>query len=158
MSKYHVLIAHDIEPNNAFAEQQNIQLCDKQEILERSDLITLHVSGSQVNTHYIDRETIGLMKKSMLLINTSRGHVVGEAALIDALKEKRTAAVALDVFEQEPYSGPSSKYDNCILTPYIGGFANNSLNAARAAACQECIGILSGETPENQIPVPNLTA
>jgi len=148
------VLAHDIAPDHTFAEQHGIQWRDKQRILQQSDLITLHISYSPDNYHYIDRETIRLMRKGALLINTSRGFVIDEAALIDALKEKHIAAAALDVFEHEPYGGPLTKLDNCILTPHVGAFAERSLHSARVAACEECARILSGENPINQVPLP----
>ena len=145
--------AHDIVPDHAYAEQHGIRFCDKQEILQQSDLITLHISYRPDNYHYIDRKTISRMKKGVLLLNTSRGSVIDEAAIIDALEERHIAAAALDVFEQEPYSGALTGLDNCILTPHIGGFAKRSLHSARVAACEECIRILSGEKTLNQVPV-----
>ena len=147
------LLAHDIAPDYDFARQHAVQLCDKQQILQQSDLISLHTSHLPDNYHYLDREAIGLMKKGALLVNTSRGSVIDEAALVTALNEKQIAATALDVFEQEPYRGPLTKLDNCILTPHVGGFAQKSLHAARVAACEECIRILVGETPLNPVPI-----
>lgn len=149
------LLAHDLDPDLPFAEQHGIYCCDRQQILERSDLLTLHVSYSRTNYHYIDRKTIGLMKQGMLLINTSRGPVVDDGALRDALQTQHIAAAALDVFEQEPYDGPLTELDNCVLTPHIGAFAKRSLSAARVEACEECIRILSGEAPCSPVPMPD---
>ena len=149
------VIAHDIAPDEVFARAHNIAWRDKQQILEQSDLITLHISYSENNYHYINDETIQRMKEGVLMINTSRGPVVDETALLEALREQHIAAAALDVFEHEPYSGPLAQLDNCVLTPHIGNFAKHSLYSSRIAACEECIRILSGEEPKNQVSVQN---
>lgn len=145
------IIAHDLIPDYAFGEKYQIKWGNKKQVFRDSDLITLHISYNENNYHYVDREAISLMKRGAVLINTSRGLVIDEEILCEALKEGHIAAAALDVFEQEPYQGPLTQLDNVILTPHMGVFANKCLYSMRVEACEECIGILSGQPPRSQV-------
>ncbi len=93
---------------------------DLEVLLKTSDIISIHISS---NKQIIGESEIKLIKKGAWLINVSRGGVVDENALYEALKEDCLAGAALDVFEDEPYTGPLRKLDNVILTPHIGSYA-----------------------------------
>ncbi len=93
---------------------------DVNELLKSSDIVTIHVSSRE---QIIGEKEIMLMKKGAWLVNVSRGGVVDEDALYKALKESHLSGAALDVFEQEPYTGPLRELDNVILTPHIGSYA-----------------------------------
>lgn len=92
-------------------------------LLRWSDVISIHVS---TNKKIIGPEEIQLMKKGAWLLNLSRGSVVNETALYNALKTGHLSGAALDVFKDEPYSGPLKELDNVILTPHIGSYAIES--------------------------------
>jgi len=95
-------------------------------LLKNSDIITLHMPLREENYHMISTEEIGKMKKGALLVNTSRPGLVDETALAAALESKKLGGAALDVFEEEPYSGPLIRFrENTILTPHIGSHAGN---------------------------------
>jgi len=91
------------------------------ELFRSSDYITLHVPMAPDTAHMIGGERLGQMKKTAFLINTSRGGVIDEQALVAALQNGTIAGAALDVFEKEPPSGPILAAPNTILTPHIGG-------------------------------------
>ena len=91
------------------------------ELLMRADIITLHVSGSERLLGPIELHEI--CKQGVIIINTARGGLIDEDALYSAIKSGRVAFACLDVFENEPYSGPLSKLKNVILTPHIGSYA-----------------------------------
>lgn len=93
------------------------------ELLKISDIISIHVSS---NEQIIGEREIKMMKKGGWLINVSRGVTVDESALYQALKDGLLSGAALDVFEQEPYTGPLKELDNVILTPHIGSYAKES--------------------------------
>jgi D-3-phosphoglycerate dehydrogenase len=96
-------------------------------LLSWSDIITLHCSPSSSNDKaLIGAEELGRMKKGAWLINVSRGGVVDEQALYHSLKKGNLTAAALDVYSQEPYSGPLKELDNIILTPHIGSYAKEA--------------------------------
>ena len=94
------------------------------EVLEQSDIITLHVPGSNDKKPIIAKTELEYCKKSSIIINITRGGVIDELALYDALIKREIKAAAIDVFEEEPYKGPLTTLDNVILTPHIGSYAS----------------------------------
>ena len=100
-----------------------IQFTDLETLLRLSDIITLHVSLNDKTRNMIGRKELELMKEDSFLINTSRGPVVDEAALIEALQSKKIGGAGLDVFETEPLpkDSPLRKLNNVILTPHTAG-------------------------------------
>jgi D-3-phosphoglycerate dehydrogenase / 2-oxoglutarate reductase len=104
-----------------------------------ADIITLHVSSTSQNILSIGPDLIAQMKKGAWLVNVARGGVVDEEALYIALKENRIAGAALDVFEDEPYTGALAELDNVILTPHIGSYALEGRVAIEAAAVENLL-------------------
>ena len=100
-----------------------IPLKSKSELLSWADIITLHCSANTDGKYAIGEAELKLMKDNAWLINASRGGLVDETALYSALKKGNLAGAALDVFENEPYTGPLCELDNVILTPHIGSYA-----------------------------------
>jgi D-3-phosphoglycerate dehydrogenase len=104
----------------------NIQVRSLSRLFSESDIVSLHVPYNQENHHLVNKDMLGLMKTSALLINCARGGLVDEDALLEALQAKKISGAALDVFSQEPYSGPLTKCENVILTPHIGSYAREA--------------------------------
>ena len=96
-----------------------------EELLKQSDFVSLHCPLTAQTENLINADTLKLMKPDALLVNTSRGGVIDEAALYDALKEKRIGGAALDVLVQEPFdtSSPLFSLDNVIFTPHLAAFS-----------------------------------
>ncbi len=94
-----------------------------QDLLKRSDIITLHMPYSPKNKHFIDATVLNQMKKGALLINAARGGLVDEQELLGALESGQLAGAALDSFEIEPYVGPLTELDNVLVTGHIGSYA-----------------------------------
>ncbi len=115
--------AFDLSHDKQFAEENNITYCDLDRLLKVSDIVSLHLNLSKETEHLLNDNRLGRMKPGSILINTSRGGVVDEAALYNLLKEKKIAGAGIDVFEEEPYYGPLTKLDNVILTPHVGAYA-----------------------------------
>jgi D-3-phosphoglycerate dehydrogenase / 2-oxoglutarate reductase len=95
-------------------------------LLAESDIVTLHVSVSGNNDAIMNEKELMLMKKGSWLVNASRGGVVDEIALYDALSSGHLSGAAIDVFESEPYTGPLTSLSNVILTPHIGSYASEA--------------------------------
>ncbi len=116
---------YDIENKLPFGSNHQVNSLD--ELLQISDVITLHVPQSKSTDNIINRGTIAKMKKGVFIINNSRGNVVDVDALAEALESKHVAGAAVDVFPVEPSSNaeefvsPLRKFDNVLLTPHIGG-------------------------------------
>lgn len=113
------VLYYDIQ-RNVELDNLGAQYYSQEEVLKNSDIISLHVPLLPSTVHLINKNTISLMKSSAVLINTSRGAVVDEKALIEALVSKRISGAGLDVFEFEPkISKTLRKLENVILTPHI---------------------------------------
>lgn len=117
-------------------------------LLEHSDFVSLHVSLTNETTHLIGERELGLMKKTAYLINTSRGKVINEAALIKALERKQIAGAALDVHENEPQIGREFLgMRNVVLTPHIGSSTKETWDKMARMVAEDCIAALKGERP-----------
>lgn len=104
-----------------------IRKVEKDELLKRSDIVSLHLPLTPETAHTINAEAFQCMKPSALFINAARGGVVDEAALLEALAQKRIAGAALDVFEHEPQVGDELKRcERVILTPHIAGYTHEA--------------------------------
>lgn len=95
-------------------------------LLQDCDIISLHVPLTPETRYLIGEEELAVMSEHAILINCSRGGIVDENALFQALKKKKLAGAAVDVFEQEPYQGPLCELENIILTPHIGSYAKEA--------------------------------
>ena len=113
----------------SFLDETGLKLVSLPELLKSSDFVTLHCDLNPTSYHLIDRRQLELMKSSAYLINTSRGPVVNERALVDALRSGQIAGAALDVFETEPLpsDSPLRELNNCLLAPHN----SNSGSAAK---------------------------
>jgi Lactate dehydrogenase and related dehydrogenases len=92
------------------------------------------------------------MRSDAFLINTSRGGIVNEQALYEALSEGKIAGAALDVYEEEPYSGDLSKLDNILLTPHMGSCSYDCRAQMEIEATEEVIRFFQGEPLQNEVP------
>jgi D-3-phosphoglycerate dehydrogenase len=117
-------------PSPERAKALGIKFVDLDTLLSESDIVTLHVPLTPQTEHMIGAQELAKMKPTAILINTARGKVVDEAALIEALKEKKIAGAGLDVFEKEPLSmdSPLLEMHNVVLTPHIAFLSEESLD------------------------------
>ncbi len=113
-----------------------------EELLKISDILSIHVSS---NEQLIGEKEIRMMKEGAWLVNVSRGSVIDERALYQALKEGHLSGAALDVFEQEPYTGHLKELENVVLTPHIGSYAKESRAEMERQAVENLIRGLSSE-------------
>ena len=118
------VIGFDLYPDNMWAEKNQVQLLDFKKVIQQADILTLHVPGSNDKRPIIAKTELEYCKKSLIIINITRGGVIDELALYDALIKGEIKAAAIDVFEEEPYNGPLTTLDNVILTPHIGSYAS----------------------------------
>jgi len=122
------------------------------ELLTSSDVIALHVPGGEATRHMIDRKSFARMKRSAILVNTSRGSVVDEEALAWALGERLIAAAALDVYEHEPVvQAALLAMDNVILAPHLGSATRETRTAMAALAVENVLAVLSGQPAKTPV-------
>lgn len=118
-------IAYDIfRDDSLFADIVCIKSLD--EFIQLSNVITIHVPYNKDNHHLVDRDFLNKMQPGSILINTSRGGLVDEQALYEAIVSGHLAGAALDVFEEEPYSGLLCTLPQVILTPHMGSYAKEA--------------------------------
>jgi len=117
------ILAYDRIIDQGFSDKKGVKYCNINELMEASDIISIHLNLDKDTYHLIDMPKIKLMKNSAIIINTSRGGIIDEDALYLSLSKNKIAGAALDVFNNEPYDGPLCSLDNVILTPHIGAYA-----------------------------------
>ena len=128
------------------AAQFDARLVGKDELLSRSDIVTVHVVLSERTRGLLAARELGLMKSSSYLINTSRGPIVDETALVEALQNKTIAGAGLDVFDPEPLppDHPLLSLDNTVLTPHLGYVTSESYAVFFREAVEDIQAFLNG--------------
>lgn len=148
------------EPDATAADLIGRYSTDFARAVRDADFVSLHMNASSSTVGFIDRVKLTAMERRSILINTSRGRLINETDLFDALSERRIAGAALDVFWDEPYSPQSGKdlrsLDNVIMTPHI----SSNTDSANRRMAEQCIknvrGLLSGRLDEVAF-VPEMT-
>jgi len=121
-------------------------------LLRESDFISLHLPLTKETYHLIGKNEIELMKKTAILINTSRGPIIDEKALAKALEKKRIAGAGLDVYENEPtVTKELLRLENVVLTPHIGSASYETREKMAIISAQSIIDVLRGKTPGNVV-------
>lgn len=133
------VIGFDLYPDHTWAEQYGVKITSLPNILKESDVVCLHVSLSKENPFFLGDEEISQMKKGSILINTSRGQVVNDIALYEALKSGHLGGAGLDVYANEPYDGPLCELDNVVLTPHISTLTEESRDEMERQAVENLL-------------------
>lgn len=143
------ILAYDLYPDEVFSNKIGMKYVDKKTLLEGSDFITLHVPLTDEMYHFIGREEFDAMKDSAILINTSRGGIVDEDALYNALKNGKIAGAALDVYETEPPTNNKLlELDNILLSPHCGASTIDATNRMGIIAVEGLVSVLEGMEPK----------
>ncbi|ABK77575.1 phosphoglycerate dehydrogenase [Cenarchaeum symbiosum A] len=140
------IIGHDVVPIDAeFSREVGLMKTDLNTLLGSSDYVSLHVPLLDSTRHMINAEKLALMKPTSRIVNTSRGGIIDEDALYEALSGGRIAGAALDVFESEPATGHRlAELDNVILTPHVGAATAEAQSLAANVIGEKIIQILRG--------------
>lgn len=148
---------YDIQRNEMFEKDLNATFySDIDELIKISDIVSLHVPLMDSTHHMIDARRLSLMKPSAFLINTARGPVVDEAALVTALKNKTIAGAGLDVFEHEPSLAEGLvDLPNVVLTPHIASATVKARDEMATLAASNIIEFFEGREPKNKVRVEN---
>ena len=140
------------QPNKTLDNVFNAKKVGLEKLLRESDFISIHVPLTEKTYHLIGIKELKLMKKTAVLINTSRGPIVDEKALIKALKEKWIFGAGLDVYENEPkITEELKKLDNVILQPHSASATFNSRNNMARMVAENMLAGLQGTVPPNCI-------
>lgn len=143
----------DVQQANPSIEQElGVRFADKQTLLKESDFVTLHIPLSRETTHYISAWELALMKNTAILINASRGPVVDEKALAQALQKGKIAGAGLDVYEKEPEVEPGlTQMKNVILAPHIASASRETRLRMATMAGENLVAGLMGKRPPNLV-------
>ncbi|NJO37554.1 MAG: D-glycerate dehydrogenase, partial [Rhizobiales bacterium] len=140
-------------PPAARLAELGVTLVDSPETIFRtSDFVSLHCPATPENRHLVNAERLASMKPSAFLINTARGDIVDEAALVDALRSKRIAGAGLDVFEQEPkVTEALLTMDNTVLLPHLGSATTETREAMGFRVMANALAFFKGEEPGDKV-------
>jgi phosphoglycerate dehydrogenase-like enzyme len=143
-------IAHDPFADRDFAAKHQVRLCTLPELLAEADIVSLHLPAAAGTSNLINRQTLAQMKQGAVLINTARGSLVDEAALVEALRSGHLRAAGLDVFQVEPLplDSPLLEFPHVLLSPHMGGLDEKSLEAMSTLAGQCIAQLYQGRWPE----------
>ena len=143
------ILAYDVYQDPQFAEEHEVTYVALEQLLRESDFVTLHAFLDARTKHLINAETLAMMKPEAYLINTARGGLVDEAALIAALEAKQIAGAALDVYEREPLgtNSPLRGLENVYLSPHMAGSSSDATKQSALLAAENVMRVLRGERP-----------
>ncbi len=143
---------YDLRRNEQLEQSLGARKCPLESLLGNADIISLHTPLTPETHHLIGKNELALMKPTAILVNAARGTVVDEAALVDALREKRISGAGLDVYEEEPKIHPElPKLNNVVLLPHIGSATYETRGKMARMAAENIIAVLEGTTPPNLV-------
>lgn len=143
------VVYYDVKRNAGFEKEFNATYLSLPQLLKTADLVSLHVPLLPTTTHLIGKKELSLMKKSAYLINTSRGQVIDEKALVLALQKKQIAGAGIDVYEFEPQlTAGLTKLQNVVLTPHIASATIEARSEMSLDAAENILAVLRGQQPK----------
>jgi glyoxylate reductase len=146
------ILYHNRSRKGDAEEELEARYLDLEDLLETADFVTLHTPLSDETHHLIGAPELEKMKPAAVLVNTSRGPVVDEAALADALAEGRIFAAGLDVYEEEPKIHPKLlDLENVVLAPHIGSGSIETRDKMAVLAAENLVAVLRGEEPKTPV-------
>jgi len=146
------ILANDLAPDMDFGARHDVTWVDKETIYKESDITTLHVPLTAHTRGLIGKDELSQMKPSAYLINTARGGIVDEADLASALRDGTIAGAAIDVFENEPYTGELIEIENSVLTCHMGSMSEDCRARMEIEACEEIARFFTGQAFLNPVP------
>ena len=146
------LIAHDVKPQVESLHGITVEWVSQDEVFRESDIVSLHVPLTPDTRNMVSHAQLNLMRADAFLVNTSRGGVVDETALLHALRDNRLSGAAIDVFAHEPYEGPLTQEARCLLTCHMGSMSIDCRNRMELEATREAVRLLNGESTVCPVP------
>jgi D-3-phosphoglycerate dehydrogenase len=149
------LIAHDPYQNDEAFEKFQIPRSSLEEVLTQADVLSLHVPLTRETKHMLGEDFLKSMQPHSILVNTSRGPVIHEKALVKALQNQKMAAVGLDVFEYEPLSKSSAlfQFSQVVLSPHVGATTREAFEKASFEAHQKLLDYIANKKINDLLPL-----
>lgn len=145
------ILAHDIAPDIIYGRLNQITFTDKATLLKNSDVVSVNLPLKKDTRDFITKKDMDMMQPHALLINTARGGIVNEDDLYDALKEKKIAGAAVDVYVDEPYKGRLMEFDNTILTCHMGASTIDSRTDMELQSVEEAVRFFKQGKLKNEV-------
>jgi glyoxylate reductase len=143
---------HDMRRNEEAERDLRVRYLELDELLQTCDFVSVHAPLTEETRHLVGEKELESMKETSVLVNTSRGPVVDEAALAEALAEGRIFAAGLDVYEEEPKVHPRLlELENVVLAPHIGSASIETRDKMAALAAENLVAVLRGEEPKTPV-------
>lgn len=146
------ILYHNRSRDEEFERKYGAEWVDKDRLFRESDFISIHLPLTKDTLHMVGEAEFNIMKKTAILINTARGPIVDEKALVNALKTGRIWGAGLDVFEREPEIEEGLKeLDNAVILPHIGSASVETRTKMALMAAENIVAVLNGEKPVNPV-------
>lgn len=146
------LLVNDTLPNLKLNHEFKLEWMSKEEIYRQADVISLHVPLTSRTKNMIRKEHLLQMKSDALIINTSRGGIVNEQDLYEVLESGHLGGAAIDVFDNEPYTGKLSQIDRCVLTCHMGSMSLDCRTRMEIEATEEAARFIIGKPLQSEVP------
>lgn len=146
------ILVNDLRPNPKLVPELKLEWVGKEEIYHSADVISIHVPLSAMTQNMIRLEQLLSMKPDALLINTSRGGIINEEDLAHVLNSGHLGGAAIDVFNEEPYHGPLSMIDRCLLTAHMGSMSRDCRSRMEIEATEEAVRYATGQSLTSLVP------
>jgi len=148
------ILVNDIDTQISLPYHPNCtpEKATKERIYKEAEIISLHIPLTSETRGLIAREELSQMRRDALIINTSRGGIVNEKDLFEALEGQQIGGAAIDVFEQEPYTGNLATLETCLLTAHMGSMSVDCRTQMEVEACEEVARFIKGERLVSEVP------
>lgn len=146
------ILVNDINPNTQLVPELKLEWVSKEDIYRNADVISLHLPLTAQTKNLIRKEQLEMMKADALLINPSRGGIINEHDLATVMNSGHLGGAAIDVFEQEPYSGPLTEIERCLLTAHMGSMSIDCRTRMEIEATEEAVRYLTGKELSGLVP------
>ena len=146
------ILVNDLLPEAHVADQLKLDWVDKETIYREADLISLHLPLTNKTKDMIRAPQLKQMKSDAVIINTSRGGIINETDLAQVLKDGHLSGAAIDVFENEPYSGDLCGIERCLLTAHMGSMSIDCRTRMEIEATEEAVRFLTGQALQGLVP------
>jgi len=152
------VLGHDPYVSEERFREMGVEPASFDEVLERSDFITLHLPLNDATRGAIGTAQFERMRSGVRVVNAARGELVDEAALVAALESGKVAGAAIDVFAEEPYSGPLLSAPNVVVTPHLAASTDEAQDRAGLIVAEQVAAALRGELVTNAVNIPTVGA
>lgn len=145
-------LVNDSMPDNELGREFKLEWVTKEQIYREADVISLHLPLTHLTKNMIRSEQLLGMKQNAIIINTSRGGIINEHDLYDVMMAGHLSGAAIDVFEQEPYTGKLAEIERCLLTAHMGSMSEDCRQRMEIEATEEAVRFLSGKPLQSEVP------